>query len=311
MAKSFVQQSRQCEQFSLILAQPTLVGSPIPQAVNFPDYLRPLRSALIGCQPGRAALYLVAATLAGCATTPPSETLTFGKPVVLLGEVHDNAAHHALRLRAFEALLATGARPVLALEQLDRNRQADIERARAQTPPPDADALIAAAGGAPGWNWPFYRPFIALALQHGLPIVAANVPQAEARQVMREGLAATGFDAQVPPDLLNAQVQAIMGSHCGMIGEASARRMALSQVARDQFMAQVLKQHAARGVVLLAGNGHVRTDVGAPRWLDAATRARSESIGVLEQGDDDSAYDRRVFTAPQQRPDPCEGMRRK
>jgi uncharacterized iron-regulated protein len=35
--------------------------------------------------------------------------------VVLLGEVHDNAAQHALRLRAFEALLAKGARPVLAL----------------------------------------------------------------------------------------------------------------------------------------------------------------------------------------------------
>jgi hypothetical protein len=45
------------------------------------------------------------------------------RPWCLLGEVHDNAAQHALRLRAFEALLATGARPALAMEQFDRNRQ--------------------------------------------------------------------------------------------------------------------------------------------------------------------------------------------
>ncbi len=261
--------------------------------------------------PASAVVLALATLAAGCAAPPAADTLTLSKPVVLLGEVRDNAAQHALRLQAFEALLATGARPVLAMEQLDRHRQADIDRVRTQTPPPDADALIQAAGGAPGWNWAFYRPFITLALQHGLPIVAANVPQAETRRVMREGLAATGFDAQVPPDVLQAQVQAIAGSHCGMLDEPTSRRMALSQVARDQFMARVLQQHAARGVVLLAGNGHVRTDVGAPRWLDAATRARSEAIGVLEQGDDDSAYDRRVFTPAQQRPDPCEAMRRK
>jgi uncharacterized iron-regulated protein len=87
--------------------------------------------------------------------------------------------------------------------------------------------------------------------------------------------------------------------------------MALAQVARDQFMARVLQAHAQRGVVLLAGNGHVRTDVGAPHWLDPATRARSEAIGVLEAGDDDTAYDRWVFTAPQPRADPCAAMTRK
>jgi hypothetical protein len=41
-------------------------------------------------------------------------------------------------------------------------------------------------------------------------------------------------------------------------------------------------------VVLLAGNGHVRTDIGVPRWLDPATRQRSEAIGLLEAGDNDT-----------------------
>ena len=259
--------------------------------------------------PAAAALLLAAAALAGCATPGPESRLTLRLPVVLLGEVHDNAAQHALRLAAFEALLATGARPVLALEQFDRDKQPVIDSLLAQTPPPDADALITGVGGA-GWHWPHYRPFIALALKHRLPIMGANVGREDARRVMREGLAATGFNAEVPAELMAQQAQGIEASHCGMLDAATAGRMALAQVARDQFMARVLQANAARGVVLLAGNGHVRADIGVPHWLPAAVRARSEAIGVLEEGDPLSAFDTRVFTPAQTRPDPCEKMRR-
>jgi uncharacterized iron-regulated protein len=257
------------------------------------------------------ALAAALSLLAGCAGAPVAPVLALNKPVVLLGEVHDNAAQHALRLRAFEAVLASGARPALALEQFDRNRQADIDRALAQSPRPDADALIAAAGGAKGWHWPFYRPFIELALRHGLPIVAANVPASEARTVMRDGLAASGFDPQVPDAVMRAHALHIQEGHCGHINAATAARMALAQVARDQYMARVVQAQAGRGVVLLAGNGHVRTDIGAPRWLDPQTRQRSEAIGVLETGDDETAYDRWVYTAAQARSDPCAAMTRK
>ena len=255
------------------------------------------------------ALLLATAALAGCSTLAKPPPLTLRQPVVLLGEVHDNAAQHALRAAAFEALLARGARPVLAMEQFDRDKQPLIDRLLAQTPRPDAEALIAAAGG-PGWHWPHYRPFIDAALAHGLPIVAANVGRDEARRVMREGLAASGFTASVPAALLAQQAQGIEASHCGMLDAATAGRMALAQVARDQFMARVLQAHATRGVVLLAGNGHVRTDIGAPHWLTPEVRARSEAIGVLEEGDALQPFDSRVFTPVQARPDPCEKMRR-
>lgn len=255
-----------------------------------------------------AAACLFAMLLVACGTPATTPPLRFTQPVVLLGEVHDNAAQHRLRLEALRAWLDSGARPALAMEQFDRDKQADIDRLQAQTPRPDADALIAAAGGK-GWLWQHYRPFIALALERGLPIVAANVPRDEARQVMRGGLAAAGFRADVPAAVLKAQAEGIEASHCGMLDADTARRMALAQVARDQFMARVLQANAERGVVLLAGNGHVRTDLGAPLWLPPAVRARSEAIGLLEVGDDATAYDRRVFTAAQERPDPCAAMR--
>jgi len=254
----------------------------------------------------RSLVLAAALALSACAIRPPQP------PIVLLGEVHDNAAQQALRLQAFQDLLAGGARPALLMEQLDRERQPDIDRLRAAPTPPTADALIAAAGGAPGWNWAFYRPFVQLALDHGLPIVAANVSRADSRRVMSLGLADSGFSPQVPADILVAHAGDIEASHCGMLDAATARRMADAQVARDQFMARLVDRYAERGVVLLAGNGHVRRDVGVPRWLADATRSRSRSIGYLEAGDPSApgAFDRVVTTPEQPRADPCEAMRK-
>ncbi|SHN40168.1 ChaN family lipoprotein [Rhizobacter sp. OV335] len=246
--------------------------------------------------------------LVGCALAPPSPA---PPAIVLLGEVHDNAAQHALRLAEFRQLLDAGARPALLMEQFDRERQPDIERLRAAAPAPTAAALIAAAGGGPGWNWAFYTPFVQLALDHGLPIVAVNVSRADSRQVISKGLADTGFSADVPEAIWVAHTGDIEDSHCGMIDAATARRMAGAQVARDQFMARSVEAYADRGVVLLAGNGHVRRDVGVPRWLADRTRARSRSVGYLEDTDAPpaGAYDRVVVTPAQPREDPCAAMR--
>lgn len=244
------------------------------------------------------------AAMTGCAFSPKPE-LVLRQPLVLLGEVHDNAAQHALRLRALEALLTTGARPALVMEQLDHERQGALDALHARTPPPDADAIIAAAGTA-GWSWPLYRPFIDLALRHGLPLVAAGIAREDAQRLMRDGLAAAGFDAAVPADILDTQTRSIQDSHCHALDDATARRMALAQIARDQRMARALHANAARGAVLLAGNGHVRRDAGVPRWLPAAERARSEAIGLVEDDAADAGrYDRVVHTPAQARPDPC------
>lgn len=233
--------------------------------------------------------------------------------LILLGEVHDNAHQHALRLQAFEALLATGARPALLMEQFDRERQGEIDNLRAQggNTRVDAQRMIDTAV-APGarWQWDHYRPFIRLALEHGLPIVAANVSRADARMVAAQGLAALGFDAAVPDDIARAQTELIVASHCGMVDAAQGRRMAAAQVARDQFMARMLERHLERGAVLLAGNGHVRSDIGVPRWLGPAARSRAVAIGLLEAGDTShAAFDHALTTPRQPREDPCDAMR--
>ena len=264
-------------------------------------------------------------SLAGCAyPSPPTLAVPAGNftpALLLLGEVHDNAAQPAQRLQRLQQALATGARPALLMEQFDRERQPQIDQLLAGAAHPRSpaqvqaliDQLEALAGGAQaGWDWALYRPLIHLALQQGLPLVAANVSRGDVRAVIEQGLAARGFAAAVPADILAAQAAAIEASHCGQVDAASARRMAQAQVARDQFMARQLVAHAAGGAVLLAGNGHVRKDLGVPRWLPPELQARSRVIGFLE-GDaalDAGAFDEVVPSPPQPRDNPCATMRR-
>lgn len=244
---------------------------------------------------------------AGCQSQPLADVRGAGYgPMLLWGEVHDHPALHAHRLAAFNALLAGGARPALVLEMLDRDRQPELDRLRAAGA--DAAALVLAVGGR-GWHWPFYQPWIERALAQGLPLVAANVGRDEARRVMTDGLATHGFDSAVPEPLLAAQAQLIEASHCGLVDGPRARRMALAQVARDQAMARALQAHALRGAVLLAGNGHVRRDIGVPQWLPTELRSRAWAVGRVERGDSTSAFDERHEFDPHPRPDPCAGMK--
>ena len=301
---------------------------------------RHARLAQLACAGRHACLAgLGAVALAACATLPqPSfdaaalATQMARAPIVLLGEVHDNAAQHAVRAAALQRFLDSGARPALAFEQFDRSRQADLDQARADPLPPGAsraDHLIERAGGR-GWDWSLYRPMIELALRHDLPIVAANLSRADAMRVVHDGFGAL-FDAparrllgldQLPPGLLAQQERAVDAGHCHRLPPEALAGLARAQIARDATLALVLRDYAGRGVVLLTGNGHARKDIGVPLFL-GALRGRSVSIGLLERSpgdagapraahdaDDDGAPSARAFdviflTPPQPRPDPC------
>jgi uncharacterized iron-regulated protein len=90
--------------------------------------------------------------------------------------------------------------------------------------------------------------------------------------------------------------------------------MALGQRARDAAFAHaMLDAPPGARVVLIAGNGHVRTDLGVPRYLRAAGVAASDiaAIGYVEQGDDDAApYDARRIGPRAARTDPCTALRK-
>jgi uncharacterized iron-regulated protein len=245
-----------------------------------------------------------------------------GQRVILFGEVHDNAVQHALRLATLQRLIANGARPALAFEQFDRGHQADIDRARREHPR-DGDYLIAQASDArAGWNWAFYRPYLELALVHDLPIVAANLSRSDAMKVATQGWpsvfppakqSALQLDA-LPRDLRDAHERAVATGHCDLLPASALPAMANAQIARDVTMAEAIAPYVEQGVVLLAGNGHVRRDIGVVRWLPPAAAKAALSVGLLERTSDDPParadieFDRHVLTDSTDRPDPCRDL---
>jgi uncharacterized iron-regulated protein len=249
----------------------------------------------------------------------------------LLGEVHDNPEHHAIRARLMVAIAATGARPAVVFEQFNLDR--DVAVMAAQAAGADAEELADAGRlDRKGWIWPMHKPLLEVALRLGLPVRAGNLP----REMLREDPQATlakdsgtfgyaRFRAARWTDAQAAALRAeIFEAHCGKVPEAVIPRIVLAQRLRDAAMALALVDDATLGgAILIAGNGHVRADLGVPVYLHApglpGADARSISLGLIEvTADDERATDfpRKIvaahpgfdyvwFTPPAPRDDPC------
>lgn len=265
------------------------------------------RRALLACLPFTLVLTAcqhpaMPATAASAAPAPR---------LLLLGEVHDSAAGHAARAALLRQQLETGWRPAIAMEQFDTGQQPLLDAAMASCT--DADCVVAKVAPAKsGWTWPYYTEVIALALQYQLPLRAANLSRADASKVVKDGFAASlpadviaryGLDA-LPAAVLGPQETAVRDSHCGMLPEAMVSPMAKAQVARDVVMAETLRAHAANGIVLIAGNGHVRKDIAVPYWL-RREGLTARTVGFLEPAADAAAFDAVERIPLTDRPDPC------
>jgi len=253
------------------------------------------------------------------ASTPDWHERLAGPTLALLGEVHDNGEHHRLRAAALRTAIERGWRPAIVMEQFDFDRQRDIDRARSERPA-DAKYLIAQAGGDANWLWVHYEAFVALALQHRLPLLAGNLPRSTVSRLARDDYATvlgaervTTWRLSETPDAAwqAAQEREIDLGHCGALPQRLWPALARAQFARDAAMAHLLAQQASQGAVLLAGNGHVRRDLGVPRWLQRHGTPAALVVGYVERGTPPvrGRYDEVVITAATPRGDPCEAFK--
>lgn len=235
----------------------------------------------------------------------------------LMGEVHDNPEGHAYRLRDLQAALGANWRPAILMEQFDVQRQPELTDAWQRCA--DAQCVIDAAGG-PGWDWDLYKPLIQTALELRLPLVAANVSREQLMQLMKQGfevvfdpqtITAYRLDQAFPELWLDQQRTAMREGHCNMLPERMIDPMVNAQAARDVMFAKLIADYASQGVVLIAGNGHVRKDLGVPVWLDSALQPKTTVYGYVEPGGASvDAYDRIRMVPAHPRPDPCEAFKR-
>ena len=212
---------------------------------------------------------------------------------VLLGERHDNPAHHALQARLLRGMIAAGRRPAVGFEMLSTDDATAIARYLSGSPKDASGLGEAVSWKRSGWpDWRLYEPIAQAALDAGLPIVATNLSRVATDAIRRNGLAGLsaslarrlGLEEPLGPETRDAIRRELEESHCGTVEGATLERMVDIQWARDARMAEALVREGQRdGAVLIAGAGHVRTDRGVPFHLQRrAPGATTVSVAFLE-----------------------------
>jgi uncharacterized iron-regulated protein len=234
---------------------------------------------------------------------------------VLLGEVHDNPEQHRQRAELLRLLLSDGRPTRVVFEQMDRGSDAALAAA-ARDPEAVADA---GRLDRAGWQWPLHRPLVDAALAGGAAVRGGNFDRDLARRLVREGLSAAPADLRTVLDGVPWSAEqdgivrrAIEEGHCGMLPAHLAGPMSLVQRLRDAALAQAMLRAGEARVVLIAGNGHVRSDVGVPHYLRAAGVAAKDiaAVGYVEEGEGETGpFDLRRTTPRMERADPCASFR--
>jgi uncharacterized iron-regulated protein len=264
--------------------------------------------------------------------------------ILLLGEVHDNPLHH--RYRA-DYLLQTGWHqqalgtppPAVVLEHVRADQHLALAGFRALDRKRRADARTFFE--AMQWErsgWPdarMFAPLIDAVLDLAWPMLPGNVTRDQIRAVARNGISALDSDERtrlrldepLPGPLQAALLSELEASHCGLLPKSAFSGLAEAQRYRDAFMARALADAAEThgSAILLAGNGHVRSDRGVPFHLRRIAPGRritsvlfleveerkTELADYVERGPDGKAIADYIYlTMRPDRPDPCVEMRR-
>ena len=235
------------------------------------------------CAPAWLSLVLLA--LPGCALQPPSTPADSAwqaelerwpaSDALLLGEQHDAPEHQRWEADSVRWLAERGRLAALVIEMAEAGTGTDGL-------PPDANAAQVYAAlrwNEAAWPWERYRAVIMAAVAAGVPVRGGNLPRSRMRAAMQD----EALDRHLPPAALALQRNAIEEGHCGLLPTDRVMPMVRIQLARDASMAQAVQQARQEGrtVLLAAGWGHVRRDLGVPTWLPANFNAK---VAIAQAG---------------------------
>jgi uncharacterized iron-regulated protein len=275
------------------------------------------QSTFILRQVGAVGLLALTLALSACApgfgpATPapdnPSAVLDGLLPadVVLLGEQHDAPQHQQRQREVLDALIAQRRAAALVIEMAEQG--GDTRQLPTSASEADArQALGWSASEAAGWDWAVYGPLVMRAVRAGVPVWGGNLPRAQFRNTMQDA----ALDSWLTAPALQTQQNQIREGHCQLLPESQIGPMTRVQIARDRSLASTAEgaMRVGQTVLLVAGNQHVRRDLGVPVHLGAQVKAQ---VVLMQSGDDSTTIstdqplaDRVWRTAPVPAKDHC------
>lgn len=235
--------------------------------------------------------------------------------IVILGEVHDNPAHHDNQARVVSALQPEA----LVLEMVPQEREALVNELRAEGAEREeiADALKWSESGWPDFD--FYAQILEAAPE--ARIFGGGQPSSDVRRAMVEGAAGPfgpdaaiyGLDQPLEPEEQAHREAMMADAHCDAVPGEVLSGMVEAQRFRDAGLADAaLWARTMTGggqVVVITGNAHADLVRGMPEALRVADPGADViALGQLEAEpaeEDEAPFDFVIVTEAPEREDPC------
>lgn len=238
--------------------------------------------------------------------------------IVVIGEIHDNPAHHRVQAEIVAALQPAA----IVFEMIPQEHEATVNELRAQGA--DRAALAAALDWeASGWpDFGYYARILEAAPQ--AQVFGAGQPMADVRRSMVEGAAGVfgpdasiyGLDQPLPPEEQAAREAIQAAAHCDQLAPETLPGMVEAQRFRDAGLADAaLWARVMTGggqVVVITGSAHADKVRGMPAMIALADPETSVvALGQFESAPDaEEAFDMAFVAPAAEREDPCLALTR-
>ncbi len=186
--------------------------------------------------------------------------------VIIIGETHENKAHHDLQLKIIRTMHEGGIPLVIGLEMFRAENQELLDKWwRWGIPTEQFEALYRENWGMP---WPLYRDIFLYARQKRIPLTGLNVSGEIITEIAREGYAALteAERKKLPPGLTcsvdeayRSLIRGIFPEHADA-ADRSFENFCEAQMVRDTVMAvhalDYLDKNPGSRIVILTGSVH-------------------------------------------------------
>lgn len=260
--------------------------------------------------------------LAGCSSTPQkhrSTSLETGiekTQIVLIGETHDDYAHHLNQLKVIQITHEKwGGGLSIGLEMVQQPFQSYLDDYISGKI--TEREMLRGTQWYSRWGYDFrlYRPIFNYARQNKISLIALNIPQELSKKISKIGITGlTSKERQFLPKLIDksnteytASLRKIFGMHAHgkTFNEEGFEKFVEAQLAWDEGMAfaasNYLKKYSNKRLVILAGSGHLINRAGIPNRIDrqlksSENRSINRSIVILSHADKEYSKEEADFS---------------
>ena len=212
------------------------------------------------------------------------------KRVVFIGEQHTRYDHHLTQLEIIRRLHALHPQLAIGMEMFQQPFQRYLDEYVAGSI--DEHTMLQSTEYFRRWRMDYrlYAPILRYAREHGLPLIALNVPNELTHEVAHLGLDGLGDDyrRQLPAGIVPAdeayrrRLKEVFALHPKEEGHENFDHFVEAQLLWDEGMAEraadYLEAHPDHHLVVLAGNQHVAWDNTIPQRLQRRTAVTMASI---------------------------------